>query len=150
MKTGKRTKLFWPCQTRQCTQLHHQPAPWLHPPWWIHGCWGLLTQRLLNQLHCCPYQMYKPEGKQQDLVHMQADERKKYGCNNLHSLQIKQRTYGRVVWTPTPIGEHLSTNFSSWDLAVPGSPSISRLMSPLRVRPSGSLKGQGFRNVTQK
>lgn len=40
------------------------------------------------------------------------------------------------------MGEHFSTNFSSWDLAVPGSPSISRLMSPRRVRPSGSL-GEG-------
>lgn len=39
----------------------------------------------------------------------------------------------------TPMGEHFSTNFSSWDLAVPGSPSISRLMSPRRVSPSGSL-----------
>lgn len=37
------------------------------------------------------------------------------------------------------MGEHFSTNFSSWDLAVPGSPSISRLMSPRRVSPSGSL-----------
>lgn len=41
---------------------------------------------------------------------------------------------------PTPMGEHFSTNFSSWDLAVPGSPSISKLMSPLRVSPSGSLE----------
>lgn len=37
------------------------------------------------------------------------------------------------------MGEHFSTNFSSWDLAVPGSPSISRLTSPRRVSPSGSL-----------
>lgn len=43
----------------------------------------------------------------------------------------------------TPMGEHCSTNFSSWDLAVPGSPSISRLMSPRRVSPSGSLGGNG-------
>lgn len=48
-----------------------------------------------------------------------------------------------ISWSPTPIGEHLSTNLSSWDLAVPGSPSISRLMSPLRVRPSGSLEETG-------
>ena len=41
------------------------------------------------------------------------------------------------------MGEHFSTNFSSWDLAVPGSPSISRLMSPRRVRPSGSLGEDG-------
>lgn len=40
----------------------------------------------------------------------------------------------------TPMGEHFSTNFSSCDLAVPGSPSISKLMSPLRVSPSGSLE----------
>lgn len=41
------------------------------------------------------------------------------------------------------MGEHFSTNFSSWDLAVPGSPSISRLMSPRRVSPSGSLGEDG-------
>ena len=41
------------------------------------------------------------------------------------------------------MGEHFSTNFSSWDLAVPGSPSISRLMSPRRVSPSGSLGENG-------
>jgi len=41
----------------------------------------------------------------------------------------------------TAMGEHRSTNLSSWDLAVPGSPSISRLMSPLRFKPSGSLGG---------
>lgn len=45
----------------------------------------------------------------------------------------------------TPIGEHFSTNLSSWDLAVPGSPNISRLMSPRRVSPSGSLRE--FRQV---
>lgn len=44
----------------------------------------------------------------------------------------------------TPMGEHFSTNFSSCDLAVPGSPSISKLMSPLRVSPSGSLERWGW------
>lgn len=44
----------------------------------------------------------------------------------------------------TPMGEHFSTNFSSWDLAVPGSPSISRLISPRRVSPSGSLGEDGY------
>ncbi len=39
----------------------------------------------------------------------------------------------------TPIGEHLSTNFSNCDLAVPGSPSINKFISPLRVKPSGNL-----------
>jgi len=39
----------------------------------------------------------------------------------------------------TPIGEQFSTNLSSCDLAVPGSPRSNTLMSPLRVRPSGSL-----------
>jgi len=41
--------------------------------------------------------------------------------------------------TLTPTGEQFSTNLSSCDLAVPGSPSNSTLMSPRRVRPSGSL-----------
>ena len=50
------------------------------------------------------------------------------------------RTTTRHLKPPTPMGEHFSTNFSSWDLAVPGSPSISKLMSPLRVSPSGSLE----------
>ena len=40
----------------------------------------------------------------------------------------------------TPIGATFSTNFSSWLLAVPGSPSSSTLMSPRRVKPSGSLR----------
>ena len=39
----------------------------------------------------------------------------------------------------TPIGATFSTNLSSWLLAVPGSPSNKRLMSPLLVRPSGNL-----------
>ena len=39
----------------------------------------------------------------------------------------------------TPIGATFSTNLSSWLLAVPGSPSRRMLMSPLLVRPSGSL-----------
>lgn len=39
----------------------------------------------------------------------------------------------------TPMGATFSTNFSSWDLAVPGSPSNRMLMSPRRVNPSGSL-----------
>lgn len=45
--------------------------------------------------------------------------------------------------TLTPMGEHFSTNFRSWDLAVPGSPNISKLMSPRRVSPSGSLEMTG-------
>lgn len=52
-------------------------------------------------------------------------------------------TVSRDLKSPTPMGEHFSTNFSSWDLAVPGSPSISKLMSPRRVSPSGSLEQQG-------
>lgn len=52
-------------------------------------------------------------------------------------------TKSRDLKSPTPMGEHFSTNFSSWDLAVPGSPSISKLMSPRRVSPSGSLEQQG-------
>lgn len=39
----------------------------------------------------------------------------------------------------TEIGATLSTNFKSWDFAVPGSPRSSKLMSPLLVRPSGNL-----------
>lgn len=39
----------------------------------------------------------------------------------------------------TPIGATFSTNLSSCDLAVPGSPRSNILMSPRRVRPSGSL-----------
>ena len=39
----------------------------------------------------------------------------------------------------TPIGATFSTNLSSWLFAVPGSPNSSKLMSPRRVRPSGSL-----------
>lgn len=54
------------------------------------------------------------------------------------SLQGQPRRAGHPALTP--MGEHFSTNFSSWDLAVPGSPSISRLMSPRRVSPSGSLR----------
>lgn len=49
----------------------------------------------------------------------------------------------KLVLALTPMGEHFSTNFSSWDLAVPGSPSISRLISPRRVSPSGSLGEDG-------
>lgn len=37
----------------------------------------------------------------------------------------------------TAIGATLSTNFNNCDLAVPGSPKRSTLMSPLRVKPSG-------------
>lgn len=39
----------------------------------------------------------------------------------------------------TPIGDTCSTNLSSWDLAVPGSPNSSMFMSPLRFNPSGIL-----------
>lgn len=56
-------------------------------------------------------------------------------ASSLWGSQGRQRSFG----TLTPMGEHFSTNFNSWDLAVPGSPSINRLMSPRRVRPSGSL-----------
>ena len=40
----------------------------------------------------------------------------------------------------TPIGETFSTNFNNCDLAVPGSPRSKTLISPLLVRPSGSLQ----------
>ena len=46
----------------------------------------------------------------------------------------------------TPMGEQFSTNFSSCDFAVPGSPSNNRLMSPLLVNPSGNLKIEQFVN----
>lgn len=39
----------------------------------------------------------------------------------------------------TPIGATVSTNFNNCDLAVPGSPNIKILMSPLRHKPSGIL-----------
>lgn len=39
----------------------------------------------------------------------------------------------------TPIGATFSTNLSNCDFAVPGSPNIKALMSPLLVKPSGSF-----------
>lgn len=59
---------------------------------------------------------------------------------DMEQKREKRCTTGGHLKSHTPMGEHFSTNFSSWDLAVPGSPSISKLMSPLRVRPSGSLE----------
>lgn len=59
---------------------------------------------------------------------------------SVHDLLIRSNTWPISRWNElTPIGEQFSTNLSSWLLAVPGSPNNSKLMSPLRVKPSGSL-----------
>lgn len=127
-------KSLLPYRTRQCTRHHHQPGPWRHPPWWIRGWWDPSAQRPSDQLHCCPSLRCRPgitELQSYTSEHFKRMDKKTPKNNTFHKI-------------PTPIGEQRSTNFSSWDLAVPGSPSISKLMSPLRVRPSGSLKGPYF------
>lgn len=50
-----------PYQTRRCRPRRRRPAPWLRPPWWSRGCWGLAAPRPSDQLHCCPCQRCTPE-----------------------------------------------------------------------------------------
>ena len=55
-------------------------------------------------------------------------------------LKIINRASNRdVLELFTPTGAQFSTNFSNCDLAVPGSPNISKLISPLLHNPSGNL-----------
>lgn len=58
---GQKKKRIQPCQTRRCKPLRRRPAPWLRPPWWSRGCWGLAALRPSDRLHCYPYQRCTPE-----------------------------------------------------------------------------------------
>lgn len=65
----------------------------------------------------------------------------------MHLADIREWMMVHLHHSLTPMGEHLSTNFSNWDLAVPGSPNINKLISPLRVRPSGNLTKSHFEQI---
>lgn len=58
---GQKKERIPPYQTRRCRPLRRRPAPWLRPPWWSRGCWGLAAPRPSDQLHCCPCQRCTPE-----------------------------------------------------------------------------------------